>query len=64
MAPKSAAAPKPPPVLSDSPAAVQQRANSAGIGEFELPKAGLVKLAKGSVCNITNGKTGWRVTCT
>lgn len=35
--------------LDDSPAAVQQRANTASIAEFELPKTTLAKLAKGSV---------------
>ena len=41
----------PPPALPDpeSPAMVQQNANSSGIAEYELPKTSLTKLAKGSV---------------
>lgn len=36
-------------VVDDSPAAVQQRANTASIADYELPKTTLTKLAKGSV---------------
>lgn len=38
-----------PTLVDDSPAAVQQRANTASIAEYELPKTTLAKLAKGSV---------------
>jgi DNA polymerase epsilon subunit 3 len=35
--------------VDDSPVAVQQRANTVSIADFELPKTTLTKLAKGSV---------------
>jgi hypothetical protein len=38
------------PVDDNSPAAVQQRAHTTSIADFELPKTTLTKLAKGSVC--------------
>nr|XP_031858773.1 uncharacterized protein CI109_005869 [Kwoniella shandongensis]KAA5525845.1 hypothetical protein CI109_005869 [Kwoniella shandongensis] len=51
MPPKGATShpPKPPSNVPLSAAAQQQRANSAGIAEFELPKTNLTKLAKGSI---------------
>lgn len=36
-------------VSDDSPVAIQQRAYTASIADFELPKTTLTKLAKGSV---------------
>ncbi|KAK8866137.1 hypothetical protein IAR55_001288 [Kwoniella newhampshirensis] len=51
MPPKGATShpPKPPPDAPLSAAAQQQKANSAGISEYELPKTNLTKLAKGSI---------------
>ncbi|KAK4687156.1 DNA polymerase epsilon subunit 3, partial [Tremellales sp. Uapishka_1] len=50
MPPKgSGAAPKPLPGAPLSPAAAQQKANSVGIAEYELPKTSVMKLAKGSI---------------
>ncbi|KAL7419339.1 hypothetical protein Q5752_006177 [Cryptotrichosporon argae] len=50
MPPKGATlVPRPSEAQHSSAAADQQRANSAGLGEFELPKTSLVKLAKGSI---------------
>jgi DNA polymerase epsilon subunit 3 len=41
----------PPPVVPDttSPAALQEASVLQGVGEFELPRTTLIKLAKGSV---------------
>ncbi|WVQ97646.1 hypothetical protein IAU59_004760 [Kwoniella sp. CBS 9459] len=50
MAPKQAPQPpKPAGKVPVSAAAAQQKANSAGIAEFDLPKSTLSKLAKGSI---------------
>lgn len=51
MPPKGAKLAPPPAVAAGplSPAAQQQKANSAGIADYELPKTSLTKLAKGSV---------------
>jgi len=37
------------PPIDNGPAAVQQRAHTSSIADFELPKTTLTKLAKGSV---------------
>ncbi|GFZ45492.1 hypothetical protein JCM24511_03218 [Saitozyma sp. JCM 24511] len=51
MPPKGAKLAPPPAVAAGplSPAAQQQKANSAGIADYELPKTSLTKLAKGSI---------------
>ncbi|WWC66192.1 uncharacterized protein I206_100093 [Kwoniella pini CBS 10737] len=50
MPPKSIAQPQPTKQTPIQHASIQQqKANSAGISEFELPKSNLTKLAKGSV---------------
>jgi DNA polymerase epsilon subunit 3 len=51
MPPKGAKLAPPPAAAAGplSPAAQQQKANSAGIADYELPKTSLTKLAKGSV---------------
>ncbi|KAE8542826.1 hypothetical protein D1P53_000889 [Cryptococcus gattii VGV] len=41
--------PKPPADAPPTAASIQMKANSLGIGEYELPKTTLTKLAKGSV---------------
>lgn len=41
--------PKPPADAPPTAASIQMKANSIGIGEYELPKTTLTKLAKGSV---------------
>lgn len=41
--------PKPPADAPPTAASIQMKANSVGIGEYELPKTTLTKLAKGSV---------------
>jgi DNA polymerase epsilon subunit 3 len=37
------------PAVDNGPAAVQQRAHTTSMADFELPKTTLTKLAKGSV---------------
>ncbi len=51
MPPKGAklGPPAAPTIDPDSPAAQQQKEFTQGIGEFELPKTTLTKLAKGAV---------------
>ncbi|OXG26968.1 hypothetical protein C359_04998 [Cryptococcus neoformans Bt120] len=41
--------PKPPADAPPTAASIQMKANSVGIGEYELPKTTLTKLAKGSI---------------
>lgn len=41
--------PKPPADAPPTAASIQMKANSVGMGEYELPKTTLTKLAKGSV---------------
>ncbi|KIR52782.1 hypothetical protein I315_04645 [Cryptococcus gattii Ru294] len=41
--------PKPPADAPPTAASIQMKANSLGIGEYELPKTTLTKLAKGSL---------------
>lgn len=49
--------PKPPADAPPTAASIQMKANSIGIGEYELPKTTLTKLAKGSVSRQSIG--GW-----
>lgn len=49
--------PKPPADAPPTAASIQMKANSIGIGEYELPKTTLTKLAKGSVSRQSVG--GW-----
>lgn len=50
--------PKPPADAPPTAASIQMKANSLGIGEYELPKTTLTKLAKGSVSQSASAGRG------
>lgn len=51
--------PKPPADAPPTAASIQMKANSVGMGEYELPKTTLTKLAKGSVSFVFLVGLGW-----